>query len=81
MPTTPTRRRRLATIPVAMPHRVPLPDPDLPQPGERTGEGADSLLPFLRQRRAAKPRAPNDFLHTEPESERGEPPEGGEQGG
>ncbi len=51
-----------------MPHRVPLPDPDLPQPGERTGEGAESLLPFLRQRRAVKPRAPNDFLHTEPES-------------
>jgi hypothetical protein len=51
-----------------MPHRVPLPDPDLPQPGERTGEGSDSLLPFLKHRRAAKPRAPNDFLHTEPES-------------
>ena len=64
-----------------MPHRVPLPDsdPDLPQPGERTGEGADSLLPFLRQRRAVKPRAPNDFLHTEPESGSGEPPQGEQQ--
>lgn len=61
-----------------MPHRVPLPEPDLPQPGERTGEGAESLLPFLRQRRAVKPRAPNDFLHTEPESAPGEPTEGEE---
>lgn len=64
-----------------MPHRVPLPDPDLPQPGERTGEGADSLLPFLRQRRAVKPRAPNDFLHTEPESADHEPAEGGKRAG
>lgn len=58
-----------------MPHRVPLPDPHLPEPGERTGQGSDSLLPFLRQRRAAKPRAPNDFLHTEPETAPGELPE------
>ena len=55
-----------------MPHRVPLPDPDLPQPGERTGEGSESLLPFLRQRRASKPRPPNDFIHTEPETGPGE---------
>ena len=59
-----------------MPHRVPLPDPELPQPGERTGEGSESLLPFLKQRRAAKPRPPNDFVHTEPETGPGELPEG-----
>ena len=59
-----------------MPHRVPLPDPDLPQPGERTGTGSESLLPFLRQRRAVKPRPPNDFVHTEPETEPDERPDG-----
>ena len=64
-----------------MPHRVPLPDPDLPQPGDRTGEGSASLLPFLRQRRATKPRAPNDFIHTEPDTGSDESPDGGEQGG
>ena len=62
-----------------MPHRVPLPDPDLPQPGDRTGEGSASLLPFLRQRRAAKPRAPNDFIHTEPDTGSGDLPDGEER--
>jgi len=58
-----------------MPHRVPIPDPNLPDPGERTGQGSDSLLPFLRQRRAGKPRPPNEFVHTEPEPASGAKPE------
>ena len=59
-----------------MSHRIEIPDPSLPRPGERAGEGADSLLPFLKQRRTGRPRLPNEFLATDPESGSGETGEG-----
>jgi hypothetical protein len=38
-----------------------LDDPTIPPPGQRTGMGSGSIVPFLAKSLAAKPRAHSDF--------------------
>jgi hypothetical protein len=63
-----------------MPERIVVEDPTIPQPGNRSGSGSSSLLPFLAKTLASKPKAPHqsDYRDTPPETLAGdlEPPPG-----
>lgn len=50
------------------PDRILSDDPDIPPPGSRSGEGSNSVLPYLQRTLAAKPKLkPTDFIDTVPE--------------
>jgi hypothetical protein len=67
--------RRLITPALRMPNTV-FDDPTIPPPGRRTGDGTESILPYLVKSLATKPQVqahPEDAQYEDSQDARPEP--------